>query len=191
MNNLAKLNSTVTEGGVYRREVLLPFSKAIDRDLANLVKSGHLEKLSGGLYYKPQKTRYGNLPPNEGELIKAFLRDDYYLRYSWNDYNKLGLGLTQNYNRQVVYNQKRHGLFLLGSTYFDFRRPARGFPIKLTTEFLLVDLVNNLNELAEDSNTIKENIKKNYSKFKKHKVMEYVKKYGKIATRKFFAEITT
>ena len=49
----------------------------------------------------------------------------------WNQYNALGLGLTQLYNRLIVYNHKRHGIFKLGNKTFDFRRPARGFPMKL------------------------------------------------------------
>jgi hypothetical protein len=189
MQSIEKLNLNLEQGKVYRREMLLPFSKAIDRDLASLVKKGFLEKLSGGLYYKQQQSKYGALPPSDNELIKAFLRDEYFLRCSWNDYNNLGLGLTQLYNRQIVYNRKRHGIFTLGNKLFDFRRPSRGFPEKTTQEFLLVDLVNNLKELSEDENAVKANIKKSYSRFDKSKVMEYAKRYGKISTRQFFEEL--
>ena len=118
------------------------------------------------------------------------MRDDRFLLYSWHQYNALGLGLTQLYNRVVVLNRKRHGIFKLGSKEFDFRRSNRGFPRKLTTEFLLVDLVNNLNELAEDTSLVKEKIQKNLSHFDQDKVLRMAKKYGKVGTKHFFEEIS-
>lgn len=188
-SNYEKLASHIQTGHVYRRESLLAFSKAIDRDLATLLNRGVLEKLSPGVYYKPAHSRYGLLPSKDEELVRCFLRDDLFLLYSWNQYNSLGLGLTQLYNRLVVYNRKRHGLFTLGGKDFDFRRPARGFPKKLCKEFLLIDLVNNLPELAEDITSIKQNIKKNLSYFNQKKISRYAKTYGKIATLKFFQEL--
>jgi len=137
-------------GHVYRRENLLTYSKAVDRDLVRLILEGLLEKVAPGLYYAPKVSRFGHLPPDNKTLVNAFLRDDDFLLLSWNEYNALGLGLTQLYNRTVVYNYKRHGVFTLGGKGFDFRRPARGFPKKLTPGFLIVDLLNNLNELAEE-----------------------------------------
>jgi len=176
-------------GTIYRREMLVPFSNAIDRDLSRLVSNGVLEKVAVGLYYKPMLSCFGALPPSDNDLVRTFLRDDYFLLYSWNQYNVLGLGLTQLYNQLVVYNRKRHGVFSLGNKSFDFRRPARGFPDKLTPEFLLVDLVNNMSELAEDENLVKSSIKSNCHRFNSKKIMAFANKYGKIATRKFFEEI--
>lgn len=146
-------------GRVYRRDELLSFSKALDRDLSLLTAKGVLERLGAGLYYKPAKSLFGLLPPDNQELVKAFLKNDDFLLYSWSQYNSLGLGLTQLCNQPVVYNRKRHGLFKLGNKTFDFRMVLRGFPKKLTPEFLLVDLVNNLSELAEDVDFVKEHLK--------------------------------
>lgn len=146
-----KLARHLKSGHVYRREDLLPYSKAVDRDLMRLTLEGLLEKVAQGLYYAPKTSRFGHLPPDNKDLVKTFLRDDDFLLLSCNDYNSLGLGLTQLYNRTVVYNYKRHGVFKLGDKAFDFRRPARGFPKKLTPAFLLVDLLNNLNELADEN----------------------------------------
>lgn len=192
MNTLSyqKLYENLKAGHVYRREALLAFTTAIDRDLAKLVSLRKLKKVAPGLYFKPTQSRFGTLPPSDGELVRNFLRDDPFLLYSWNDYNSLGLGLTQLYNTQIVYNRKRHGLFKLGGKQFDFRRPARGFPEKLSKEFLLVDLVNNLAELAEDLELVKAKLKKKLPKFNQKKLSEYVKQYGKIATLKFFKEIS-
>lgn len=92
----------------------------------------------------------------------------------------------------VVLNHKRHGVFKLGNKEFDFRRPNKGFPNKFTPEFLLVDLVNNLHELAEDTSLVKQNIHQNiYSRvknFNKEKLLKLAKSYGKISTKKFFEE---
>jgi hypothetical protein len=55
---------------------------------------------------------------------------------------------TQLYDKTVVYNRKRHGDFSFGGRKFAFRvKPA--FPKSLTKEFLLGDLVNNVDQLAE------------------------------------------
>ena len=180
------LASHLRAGRVYRRDELLSFSKALDRDLSLLTSKGVLEKVGAGLYYKPAKSLFGVLPPDNKELVKTFLKDDDFLMYSWNQYNSLGLGLTQLYNQPVVYNRKRHGLFKLGNKTIDFRVLLRGFPKKLTPEFLLVDLINNLNELAEDVMLVKEQLKKNIHKFNLNKVKNYAKKYGKVSTKKFF-----
>jgi hypothetical protein len=180
------LASHLRAGRVYRRDELLSFSKALDRDLSLLTAEGVLEKVGAGLYYKPAKSLFGMLPPDNQELVSAFLKDDNFLLYSWNQYNSLGLGLTQLYNQPVVYNRKRHGLFKLGNKTFDFRILLRGFPRKLTPEFLLVDLVNNLNELAEDIDLVKEHLKKSINRFDLNKVVSYSNKFGKVGTKKFF-----
>jgi hypothetical protein len=183
------LKSHMKRGRVYRRNMLRPFSKALDRDLAVLIKNGSLQKLAGGLYYKPAMSLYGLLPPADQDLVRCFLGDNHFLLYSWNQYNSLGLGLSQLYNRIIVLNTKRHGIFRLGNKEFDFRRSNRGFPNKLTPEFLLVDLLNNLNELAEDISLVKEKIQKNIIHFDQNKVFHLAKKYGKVGTKRFFEAV--
>ena len=184
-----KLRSHLKVGQVYRRGDLTKFSKAVDRDLMGLVQQGILEKIGAGLYYRPANSRFGALPPNNEALVARFLKDQNFLLYSWNQYNALGLGLTQLYNRVVVYNHKRHGVFKLGDQEFDFRNFARGFPKKLTAEFLLVDLLNNLLQLAEDADWVKVNIKQQLAKFDVKKVLKNSEEYGKIATQHFLKEI--
>ncbi len=183
------LRTHLEPGHVYRRSVLSSFSKAIDRDLITLTNKGVLEKVGPGLYYSPVVSRFGILPPKEEDLVRCFLRDDPYLLYSWNEYNNLGLGLTQLYNRWVVYNRKRHEVLELNGRQFDFRRPARGFPTHLTPEFLLVDFVNNLDELSEEVGFVKSEIEKNLTRFGHAQLLKNARSYGKIGTRRFFEEI--
>jgi hypothetical protein len=184
-----QLNNQMRIGHVYRRDMLSSYSKALDRDLDTLVEKGLLRKLAGGLYYKPAMSAFGMLPPKDDNLISSFLRDDKFLLYSWNQYNSLGVGLTQLYNRVVVLNRKRHGVFKLGNKEFDFRRSNKGFPPKVTPEFLLVDLLNNLNELAEDTSLVKQNICNRLTHFDQQKLLRLARAYGKIGTKKFFEEL--
>lgn len=103
----------------------------------------------------------------------------------------MGLGLTQVYNRMVVYNRKRHGVFRLANQEYDFRRPSYGFPKKITPALLLVDLLNNANELTdEDTSTLKTKIKNTLPSALLKKAQHCAEKYGKVGTKKFLNEIT-
>ena len=95
----------------------------------------------------------------------------------------MGLGTTQLYNRTLVYNRKRHGVFKLGNREFDFRVKPR-FPLQLTPEFLFVDLLNNLDELAEDRNLVLERARELWPSLESPKLHEAVELYGNAATRK-------
>jgi hypothetical protein len=178
------LYSQMKAGFVYRREDLLSFSSNLDRDLNTLVEANKLKKPATGLYYKPKHSRFGLLPPTDEALVKGFL-DKPFLMYSWNDYNKLGLGLTQLYNQVVVYNSERHEDKRLGNRVFSFKRPSNGFPTKLTKEFLLLDLLNNAKYLTEDVSQLQLKVAKNLDQFDKVQLMKLSVKYGKVATRKY------
>lgn len=176
-------------GRVYCREKLKYFSKAVDRDVKNLTEKAALVKVGPGLYYKPKVSRFGFLPPNETDLVREFLGEDNFLLFTWNDYNTMGLGLTQLHNSYVVYNYKRHEKINLDGKLFYFRRPARGFPSKLSREYLLVDLVNNISHLGEEVAVLESRIMQEFFNFNTSSVLKLAKKYGKIKTQKFFEEL--
>lgn len=180
-----KLRSRLRAGKVYRREQLAHYSSSVDRELKELVSSGSLKKLETGLYYVPKKTAFGEVPPDRTEVVKAFLKDDKFLMTSPNNYNSLGLGTTQLHNTTVVYNHKRHGSLNLGGNVFEFR-VAKSFPGKLSKEFLLVDLLNNLDNLPEDANYVKQQVTKKLNEFDKAALKRMVKSFGKLKTKKFF-----
>jgi hypothetical protein len=94
----------------------------------------------------------------------------------------LGVGTTQLYNKRVVYNHKRHGEFTLGGRTFLFHAKHR-FPKKLTAEFLLVDLVNNLEKLAEDKDEVLAKVAAKVQHMDATKLQSSVRKYGTIRTR--------
>jgi hypothetical protein len=183
----AVLSHRLRAGNVYRREELAAVSNAVDRHLKQLQKSGRLKKLSQGLYYVPRQSAYGALPPNDRDLVAAFLRDDDFLLLSPASYNTLELGGTQLYNRTVVYNHKRHGRFTLGNRVFNFRMKPR-FPRKLSPEFLFVDLLNNLEELAEERDVLLNNARFKVSTFDHSKLMRAASNFGTVATKKKIKE---
>src|SRR5882762_6956106 len=146
MTKLQEFKRHLRPGRVYRRDDLARWSNAVDRHVKALLDEGTLTKLAGGLYLRPKETVFGKAPAEDAELVAGFLKNHQFLLASPNAYNALGVGTTQLYDKTVVYNHKRHGIFSLGGRTFAFRQKP-SFPRKLSQEFLLVDLVNNLDRL--------------------------------------------
>lgn len=190
MARLQDLKKRLQPGKIYRRNDLTHWSKSVDRHLDQLVDEGTLQKVSQGLYYYPKKTAFGVVPPDESVLVEGFLRDNRFLVTSPNAYNSLGVGTTQLYNKRTVYNHKRHGEFKLGNRTFEFRRRPH-FPRTSTPEFLLVDLVNNLDSLAEDRDEVLKNVAKKVHSMDMRKVKAYANRYGSVRTKKLFSQFLT
>jgi len=187
MLKLNEVKKHLHPGQVYRRADFSQWSNAVDRHLRQLRKEGTLTKLSGGLYYCPKETTFGAVPADDETLVRAFLKDNRFLLTSFNAYNTLGVGTTQLYNSTLVYNHKRHGRFALGRRTLDFRMKPY-FPSKLSEEFLLVDMVNNLKELAEDHEAVLRKVKEKALSMGVKALSMTVRKYGGVTARKFFAE---
>lgn len=188
MKKLDVLKKHLKPGEVYRRADLEAWSTSVDRHLQTLVKDGTLEKLSGGVYYAPKPSVFGKVPADEQELVSTFLKDTRFLVTSPSDYNTLGVGTTQLYNARRVYNYKRHGKFKLGNRTFEFvRKPY--VPEKVTREFLLVDLANNLKLLAEDQPALLDNVKMKAKELNKGKLKRLAEHFGTVGTRKLFASV--
>ena len=183
-----KLKDYMELGRVYRRHELDGYSGSLTRDLNKLVEQGEVVRAAPGLYYVPKMTSVGPAPASREELVRAFLAADPFLFVSFNEYNLLGLGLTQLYNQQFVYNRKRSGNFVLDGRTFSFRRP-RDFPDKLSKEFLFVDLFNNRNELSGDTAQLEELLGNKAKEADRQKLRLAARRYGKVATRKFFEEV--
>jgi hypothetical protein len=185
MGKVEELKKHLRPGRVYRREDLARWSNAVDRHLKQLVSDGTLTKVRGGLYLRPKETVFGKAPPEDEKLVGTFLKDDRFLLATPNAYNALGVGTTQLYDKTVVYNHKRHGNFALGGRKFDFRvKPY--FPKKLSREFLLVDLVNNLDRLAENKEEVLARVKEHVGSYKETRLRRAAHDYGNVRTRKFF-----
>jgi hypothetical protein len=148
----------IKKGKVYRRADLEFFSTSIDRELATLTSNNYLIKVSQGLYYAPLKSKY-------------------FLIISPNIYNTLGLGLTQLYNVTWVYNHKRKGRIELGGDVFEFKIKS-SFPKKLTKEYLLIDLLNNLYLIAESQDDVLKKISEKITEFDQQKLRKLALRYG-------------
>lgn len=183
MSKLKELAKHLRRGDVYRRADLEQWSNAVDRHIGEFLEDGTLQRLAPGLYYYPKLTAFGPTPPDEEKLVRSFLKDDTFLLTSPNAYNVLGVGTTQLYNKTVVYNHKRHGEFELGGRKFFFHVKPR-FPKKLTPEFLLVDLANNLDGLAEDPKEILSKVRERVRSMDLKKLKQNVKAYGGVKAKK-------
>lgn len=84
--------------------------EAIIKALNRMVNSGKIEKLSKGKYFKPEKTPFGGLQPNQEQIVKDLINEDskvvgYLTGYSI--YNKLGLTTQVSNIIQIGKNQTR------------------------------------------------------------------------------------
>lgn len=185
MTRFEQFKAKLTPGQTYRRADLAQWSTAVDRHLKEAVQAGVLTKLSGGLYYAPKLTAFGAAPPKDATLVSTFLKGSPFLLASPNAYNALGVGTTQLHNLTVVYNHKRHGTFTLGSRSYEFRMKV-AFPKTLSLEFLLVDLVNNLDQLGEDAEDVLKRVKARVAATDRARVKRASQAYGSERTKKFF-----
>lgn len=76
MQNIQKKISKLAEGATFKYEQFaiepqeyVAAAKAIER----LIEKGVIKRVSTGVFYKPKKTVFGELKPNEEELLKPYL----------------------------------------------------------------------------------------------------------------------
>lgn len=84
--------------------------EAVIKALNRMVESGKIAKLAKGKYYKPENTPFGNLQPNQTQVVKDLLEDNgkilgYLTGYSI--YNQLGLTTQVSNTIQIGKNQVR------------------------------------------------------------------------------------
>ena len=183
MNSLEKIKSKLKPRATYRREDFTELSNNVDRHLKTLVSKKMLVKIRNGLYMCPQDTSFGAALPEETQLLKTFLKDDKFVVYNLNQFNNLGLGLTQLHNKRIVFNRKRHGDFQFNGQTYSFYR-WREAPKKLSKEFLYVEFLNRFDTLAEDRKKHEKLLKKKISKLDQRNFQKMVNRYGKESTKK-------
>jgi len=92
---------------------------------------------------------------------------------------------TQLYNKTIVYNHKRHGQFRLGNRTYDSRVKHRfPKPVQVTPEFLLVDMLNNLAELAKDESEVLDHAQRRLTNFDQKLLKKTLSDYGSVATQR-------
>jgi hypothetical protein len=126
-------------GRVYRTRDLRRWGANASRLAKRLEQSGELLPLAHGLFAHPKRGRFGDVPPGDDEVMRAFLDDTPFVFTGPDRWNALGLGTTAVFAEPLVYNQKRSGRFVLGGRAFQLRRVA--FPEVPTSEWYVVDLL--------------------------------------------------
>ena len=84
------------------------------------------------------------MPPDDTEVMRAFLDGDSFVMMGPERWNALGLGTTAVYAAQLVYNRKRTGRFTFGGRPFELRRVE--FPDNPTSELFAIDLLDNAHQ---------------------------------------------
>lgn len=183
MKALERMKRHLVPGRTYRRSEFAALSSNVDRNLHALVKEGFLKKLSTGLYLAPKKTAFGDALPDENSLLETFLNDDHFVVYSPSQFNSLGLGSTQLYNSRTVFNRKRTGDLTVGGRTYSFKL-WREAPKSLSEEFLVVELLNRLNELAEDHQALLSKLQEKLPTFNRVKLNNAANRFGTLSAQK-------
>jgi hypothetical protein len=188
-----QLLEQMVEGRVYRREQLVVYSKAVDRDLAWLVSEKKVVKAAAGLYYRPKLSRFGPLAASPDEVVRAYLKTDDFLLTSLNYFNGLAVGLTQLTNESLVYNRKRVGRVKLDGMNYYFQRPVN-FPKReeLNEEYLFVDLLNNYDDLHEPPETERfiKSLRRKAGELRRDELFSAASRYGKARAQRMLRELT-
>jgi len=188
MNSLSKLKQHIRRGKPFRRKDLEAYTGSVDRQIKELLSHGIIRKVSQGLYYRPKKTRFGELPPDENALLKAFLNNNPFLVVPDISFNNLGLGLTQLSKQVKVYNHKIHGKKTLGGRQYLFHKKLC-FPKLLTKEFLLVELLNEKDNLAEDISSLDKRVALQLPSFNQQRLLKLAEQHGNSKTKQLLQQL--
>lgn len=142
----AAAQPTFEPGRVYRTRELTQWSANAPRLAQRLVRDGQLVQLAHGLFAAPRRSRFGEVPPTDEALLRAFLDGEPFVFTGPERWNALGLGTTAVFATPLVYNTKRSGRFAFGGRQFLLRRVA--FPETPSPEWFVVDLFENAEQAA-------------------------------------------
>lgn len=173
----------IRKGRVYRTEDLSRYDTNPTRLASRLVREGKLRRLRKGLYYAPRQSAFGEAPPSENELLRAYFRGRPYLRTGPSVWNSLGLGTTAVEAVPLVYNTTRTGEVRLGGRRFELRRV--GFPRKPDREYFVVDLLENARRAGADLDNIRGSLAAalKAGRFDTGRLLARASEYGTCATQ--------
>lgn len=134
-------------GRVYRTRDLSPWTANPARLARQLVDEGKLRPLAHGLFVHAKQGRFGEVPPTDEAIMRAFLGGPFMFTGP-EQWNALGLGTSAAFATQLVYNTKRSGEFRFGGRRFLLRRVS--FPRKRSPEWFVVDLFQHAEQAAAD-----------------------------------------
>ena len=126
-------------GRAYRTRDLRRWSANPTRLARRLIREGRLREAAHGLFYAPIESRFGQAPPRDEQLLRAFLGDSPFVMTGPPRWNALGLGSTAMFAATLVYNTRRTGDFSFDGRRFLLRRVL--FPEDPPPEWFVVDLL--------------------------------------------------
>ena len=96
--------------------------------------------------------------------------------------------MTDKYNITWVYNHKRKGKFELNGKLFEFTLKT-SFPKIVTKEFLLVDLLNHLEFVAEEQAVVINKLPSKLRDFNLNELMKITQQYGSGKTKRILKSL--
>lgn len=95
----------------------------VERILSRLFEAGEIRRIRRGLYYKPEISRWGEVPPAHSTIVKALSRmmRTKFLPDGANALYQLGL-TTQIPMKQVYLTEKQIGDIVIGKSKIEFRK---------------------------------------------------------------------
>ena len=170
-------------GRVYRTRDLAPWGANAPRLAKRLVREDRLVPLAHGLFAHPRKGRFGDVPPEDEEVMRAFLDGGKFVFTGPERWNALGLGSTALFAAPLVYNTKRSGTFELGGRRFVLRRVA--FPQRPNPEWFVVDLFENAEGAGVAAADLAAALQRAVAagRFDAHRLREMAAQYGTRRTR--------
>lgn len=144
-------------GRIYRTADLKRWGANPTRMAEQLVAAGQLRKLRHGLYYRPQRSKWGVVPPAREEVLRALLKGTPFLVTGSGAWNALGLGSTSVFATPLVYNSRLSGEITIDAFRFAFRRVR--YPHPVNTEWLVIDLIQNRDMAGLDIETLRQTLR--------------------------------
>ncbi len=173
---------TLEPGRVYRTRDLAAWGANAPRLAKRLVREGQLVPLAHGLFASPERSRFGDVPPTDQELMRAFLDGSSFVFTGPERWNALGLGSTAVFAIPLVYNTKRSGTFEFGGRRFLLRRVA--FPQNPPREWFAVDLLENAEQAGASTRELAETLGRATRRgaFSRARLEEMTEKFASKAT---------
>lgn len=125
--------------------------EAVVKALNRMVVAGKISKLSKGKYYKPEKTVFGDLQPNQREIVKDLLEVDRkivgYLT-GFSIYNQLGLTTQVSNTIEIGKNVIRPN-FKRGKYYISFLRQKNTITKDTVPLLQILDAIRNIKKIPD------------------------------------------
>ena len=142
----AAAQPTFEPGRVYRTRELAQWSANAPRLAQRLVGDGQLVQLAHGLFAAPKRSRFGEVPPTDEALLRAFLDGEPFVFTGPERWNALGLSTTRGVCDAARVQHQALGSLHLRRSQILLRRVA--FPEAPSPEWFVVDLFENAEQAA-------------------------------------------